>query len=48
MERYPTERQNLHMLQSHMAALRAMSAKTGMPIVRLIRKAVAEFLERNK
>jgi Ribbon-helix-helix domain len=48
MERHPTERQNLHMLREHMTALRAMSVKTGMPIVRLIRKAVAEFLERNK
>jgi group I intron endonuclease len=42
------ERQNVWLLKSHMAELRVMSSNTGVDIVKLIRRAMAEFLERNK
>jgi hypothetical protein len=43
-----TERQNLWLRKDHMAALRALSEKTGVPIIRMIRAAIARFLEENK
>jgi hypothetical protein len=43
-----TERQNLWLLKSHMTAFRALSEKTGVPIIRMIRAAMARFLEENK
>jgi hypothetical protein len=43
-----TERQNVWLLKIHMAAFRALSMMTGVPTVKLIRRAMAEFLERNK
>jgi hypothetical protein len=44
----PTTRRNLFMFVEHMDALAAMCKRTGTPVVRLIRQAIAEFLERNK
>ena len=47
-KRTDTQRVNAFMLREHMTAFKAMSHRTGLTVIALIRKAMAEFLERSK